>query len=105
MRANAEKPENVRSDPKGCHGHVCIGGFKTEMIMGPHEAKSVASPIVSFNDSIHELDEFFPVLFIMEDRHLSDTTAYDMIRSTRQTLGSDLTFSGFKRAHIAPFAL
>lgn len=51
--------------------------------MRAHEAKCMACPVVLLDDSLHELDEFFPVFFVVEDGHPSNTSAYDMIHGTR----------------------
>ena len=51
--------------------------------MRAHETVGVASPVVFFNDSLHELDELTPVLIVVEYGHPSDPTAYDMIHNIR----------------------
>jgi hypothetical protein len=51
--------------------------------MRAHEAIGMAYPVVFFYDSLHELDELDPVLFVVEDRHPSDASAYDMIHGAR----------------------
>lgn len=67
--------------------------------MGAHEAVGVADPVVFFYDPLHELDELAEVLLVMEDRHPSDATAYDMIHSIRVL---DSQGSGY---WVSPFQL
>jgi len=62
--------------------HVGVRGFKGNVVVRAHEAKCMACPVVFFDDSLHEMNELFPVLVVMENGHLSDASAYDMIHGT-----------------------
>jgi hypothetical protein len=59
--------------------HVGIGSFKQDVVVGAHEAIGMTDPVVLFDHSQHERDEFDPVLLVMKDGHPSDASAYDMI--------------------------
>lgn len=63
--------------------HVGIGSFKEDVVVGAHEAVGMTDPVILFDDSCHERDEFGPILLVMKDGHPTDAAAYDMIHGTR----------------------
>ena len=49
------------------------------MVVVPHEAIGVTNPVASMDDFIKGIDKLLPICILVEDGHLPDATAYDMV--------------------------